>query len=250
MDYIRENDFLWELFNKTYRESQIISVVGAGGKTSVVTRLAKELLVRKTKAIVTTTTKMYEPKDWYFIDTPSYKSNVSSLEIEKNLSKIKTSLETNTVIWVGARTLNDKIMMISPEFLKRLVDLRIPIIIEADGAKRLPCKVPAAHEPFIIRETTLVIGVYGIDCVGKPIQQVCHRPELVAKLLEKSLNHVLTCEDLVQLVVSKSGLQKNVEPYMDFYFILNKIHTRLDLELAMKIGELLSQRGFYKFIIM
>ena len=40
-------------------------------------------------------------------------------------------------------------------------------MIEADGAKRLPLKVPGEWEPVIPDFTDLVVGVIGMDAVGR-----------------------------------------------------------------------------------
>ena len=53
--------------------------------------------------------------------------------------------------------------------MKKLMELaeQILVLIEADGARRLPLKVPAEHEPVIPEMTTHVLSVYGLDSIGK-----------------------------------------------------------------------------------
>ena len=46
------------------------------------------------------------------------------------------------------------------------------MLIEADGAKCLPLKVPAEHEPVILPETTHVLSLYGMDAVGGVMEKV------------------------------------------------------------------------------
>ena len=71
-------------------------------------------------------------------------------------------------------------------FLEQIWKMGIPVLIEADGARRLPLKVPAGHEPVIHPRTTHVLSVYGLDAVGAALKDVCFREELAEKLLNKS----------------------------------------------------------------
>lgn len=209
----------------------VISVVGAGGKTSVVTRLAQEYLKRGREAVVTTTTKMYENADWPILET------LSLPLFEKELKKYK-------VVWLGEKIAGHKIRGAAPEFLKAACLGKIPVIIEADGAKGMPCKAPAAHEPVIMDESTVVLGVLGIDGIGKEIRKICHRPEMAADVLQSSLSHKLNCEDYAKLALSSCGLRKQVTINMDFHLILNKIDGPKEFVLAKKICNILKEKGF------
>ena len=46
------------------------------------------------------------------------------------------------------------------------------VLVEADGAKELPCKVPEEWEPVIPKQTTQVVAVYGLDAIGKHLQKL------------------------------------------------------------------------------
>ena len=80
--------------------------------------------------------------------------------------------------------------------MKEITALADVILIEADGAKKCPLKVPASWEPVIWGQTDLVIAVAGMDAAGKPIQEVCHRPENVADFLGKEAEEKVTEEDI------------------------------------------------------
>ena len=57
---------LTELLDIDVNSKKIISVVGGGGKTSLIFRLAEELAEQGKKVIVTTTTHIaFEPEDVY-----------------------------------------------------------------------------------------------------------------------------------------------------------------------------------------
>src|SRR5262249_57693730 len=52
---------------------------------------------------------------------------------------------------------------------------------EADGSRMRPFKAPAAHEPVIPVETTLVVPVVSADVFGRPLDsEHVHRPDVVS----------------------------------------------------------------------
>ena len=59
---------------------------------------------------------------------------------------------------------------------EKLINLCDFLLIEADGARMHPLKVPANYEPVILKNTTMVVGVAGIDSLFKSINKICHRP--------------------------------------------------------------------------
>ena len=85
-----------------------------------------------------------------------------------------------------------KISALSEEKMKEITALADVILIEADGAKRYPLKVPASWEPVIWGQTDLVIAVAGLDPVGEPICKVCHRSNRVADFLGKEAEEKVT----------------------------------------------------------
>ena len=111
------------------------------------------------------------------------------------------------------------------------------VLIEGDGSKNLPLKAPKENEPVIIEETDLVIGLIGIDSLDKKIKDICHRPKLVSKLLEKNVDQNIEIEDLVKIATSKDALKKNVN--CRYKVIINKVDDEKYLEKCKKIATLL-----------
>ena len=84
------------------------------------------------------------------------------------------------------------------------------LLVEADGSRQKPVKVPAEHEPVLFSGTELVIGVLGMKSVGQRIKDVAHRPEDVAAFLQTDVEHRITREDLRKIAESPKGLKKGV----------------------------------------
>ena len=55
----------------------------------------------------------------------------------------------------------EKIRGLSEEEYRKLKTQCDVLLVEADGAKRKPLKVPAEHEPVIPEDTDMVIGIAG-----------------------------------------------------------------------------------------
>lgn len=115
------------------KNKDIISVAGAGGKTTTINLLAKELVDKQQKILVTTTTKMFKTKEMVIV--PSIKLIREKL-IKENLVITGKDFGTKITAWDN-------------EFLAKIIPLADITLIEADGAKRLPFKCPKNMNLYI-----------------------------------------------------------------------------------------------------
>ncbi|MFR2214105.1 MAG: selenium cofactor biosynthesis protein YqeC [Ruminococcus sp.] len=115
------------------------------------------------------------------------------------------------------------------------------MLIEADGAKRKPLKVPADWEPAIPDFADVVVSVIGLDCLGKPICETAHRAEYTSSFLEKSGS---TCyrRRHRKIATSVHGLYKNVD-HKVYRVYLNKADILPDSSPAEHIVEDLAKQG-------
>ena len=144
----------------------VTSVIGSGGKTSLLAALAREL----TGTVVLTTTTHILP----FPDVP--------LVTSANADDVRAALAGSRVICVGSQAeKNGK--LVTPELgIDALASLADYVLVEADGARRLPLKAHAPWEPVIPAcsvRTVLVLGASGLGC---PVREKVHRPELFCEL--------------------------------------------------------------------
>lgn len=187
---------LYEAIEWNPAEHRLISVVGAGGKTTIIETLADELSKRGYRVVITTTTHMRRP-DKKLFDS-------------ENMPELKPG----DTIYLGRACEENKITMPEDLSFSVLCKKADVILVEADGSRRKPLKVPAEHEPVIPKETDLVIGVLGLQSIGKAIEEAAHRIEDVSVFLKKDSGEIVTVEDLKNISFHKNGLLKNVEcPY-------------------------------------
>ena len=70
----------------------------------------------------------------------------------------------------------------------------------------------------------MVVGVIGLDCIGKKICDTSHRPDDVAGFLGKCTDEPVTWMDVWKIIRSEAGLQKGVDGRR-FLAYLNKADT-------------------------
>lgn len=181
---------IWEQLGLDMARHRMVALVGAGGKTSTLYALARQAADSGRTVVVTTTTHILRHPGLPLVEEPTPE-------------RLRAALEEHGVVTVGTVFRGDKLSGAgTPEELRRAADV---VLVEADGAKRLPLKAPAEYEPVIPPCADAVAAVAGMDAVGQAVGAVCHRPERVCALLGAGAEHVLTPEDVALLLASPQG---------------------------------------------
>lgn len=219
---------------------EMISLVGAGGKTTLMFRLAKELFLSRKNVVTTTTTKILEPTgeetNFLFID----------LDEEKIKDFVRHHLDQYHHITVACeRVGSGKLKGISPNLVKELWSLREieTIIIEADGAAGRPVKAPRDGEPVIPSNTTLVVAILGVDGMERELNEGnVFQPERVSKMTGIPMGERMKGEALALLVTHPEGLFKGAPSSSRVVVFLNKV----DIPSGVEKGRNISQKIFEK----
>lgn len=197
-------------------KSQLITLVGAGGKTSIMFELAREISSKGKSVLVTTTTAIFYPEN------NSY-DKILITDVE-NLDIIIP--ENGKICVLGSRVTNEnKLLGISKSFtdsiyINSIFDF---ILVEGDGSRRLPIKAPAEHEPVIPKHTSVTIGVVGLDSLGRRINNgSVHRPDIFCSITKMNMNDIIDDSCLVKLIFDPNGLFKSAPENSTRYLILNK----------------------------
>jgi len=225
--------FLTEALGIKARE--VISLVGAGGKTTLMFRLAKELFLNGKKVVTTTTTKILEP-------TPG---ETNSLFIDPDEEKIKDfvwrHLDQYHHITVALERLGSgKLKGVSPNLVNGLwsshgIDT---IIIEADGAAGRPVKAPRENEPVIPTNTTLVVAILGVDGMEMELnEENVFQPERVSKITGIPIGERLTDEAMAILMTHPEGIFKGTPSSSRVIAFLNKVDIPNGVVKAKSIGQ-------------
>lgn len=131
-----------------------------------------------------------------------------------------------------------KLKMPEIDWMRQAMELSDLVLIEADGSKLLPCKVPADHEPVLLPESDIVVAVLGLSALGRSLKECCFRLEKAKKLLLADENHLLTEKDMAAILLSNQGLRKDVGDRR-YIAVLNQCDDRIVRESAEQIGEIL-----------
>lgn len=183
---------------------RVISLVGGGGKTTLLFHLAEYFQAKGLRTAVITTTKIYRPD-----------------RVCKSPVQCEAAWASGEYAVCGQDAPGGKLTAPVPDLLEWLLEQSEILLVEADGARRMACKMPAEHEPVLLPQTDTVIGVMGLDVLGQPVGDVCFRPEKICEHLGCTMEHRLTPEDLTSILLSHSGTRKSVET-RHYYIVLNK----------------------------
>ena len=178
-------------------EHAVISVTGAGGKTSLIFAWARELAAAGKSVIITTTTHMYRPE-----------------HMEEDGIRIVVSDDPERP---------DKVMAPPADILDSLRETADVVLIEADGSRRMPLKWPAEWEPVIPDYTDYTVCVAGLSALGRRTSDVVYRAdELPDRLKRETVDMNL----IHAIISSRDGGQKGVRG--DFRVFMNQVDDDID----------------------
>lgn len=170
----------------------VTAIIGGGGKTTLMLTLA-QALSRQGRVIVTTSTRIFPPE---------------GIPVVFDRQEAENLLRQVPVVCLASPAERGKLGPPQWDF-ESLAALADYVLVEADGSKGLPLKAHAAHEPVIPAGSNQVICVVGADSFGKPVAQVCHRPELYAALIGGSPQTVVSPE-LAAEAIQKEGFAARI----------------------------------------
>ncbi len=189
---------MYQAFEVDLSKKQVIAVVGAGGKTTSINHLAKELVSLGKRVVITTTTHMFSPTECGVL--------------VEDKDQVLTMLDTKGFVVVGIPCEDEKMTKVSDAFFEWLRTISDYVLVEADGSKRLPIKVPDKHEPVLPVNTDLMIVVAGLSCLERSLQECCHRWGLAMEILNCQETSRIMPADVVKLL-SEGYCIKHSIPY-------------------------------------
>ena len=192
----------------------VIAVCGSGGKTTLVKSLAKKYANENKKVCITTTTHMWYDEDVKESLIVGIDANVAGADtissivgaklcepkhIALNELLSKNQIKSGRVYYIA--NVNNEKELITPlneSDYKTICEKFDYVIIEADGSRSMPMKVPRMKaigiiakdvegesfrnprmgelcEPAISSNTNEIIIVVGKEAIGREIGAVCHR---------------------------------------------------------------------------
>ena len=182
-----------------------VALVGAGGKTTALFRLAREL----SPCIVTTTTHLGA---WQASEADQH-IIIHKAEDVNLLEEIAFS----GIILVTGKKRGERFTSLSDESLKWLEQFSnyhsLPLLVEADGARQKALKAPKENEPVIPNFIKTVIVVAGLSGIGKSLnEENVYNAKDFSKFGEIKEGKKITAENLAKVLLHKNGGLKNIPP--------------------------------------
>ncbi|MGZ9235316.1 MAG: selenium cofactor biosynthesis protein YqeC, partial [Anaerolineales bacterium] len=198
--------------------SPCIAFIGAGGKTTAMFQLARQL---PPPVIVSATSHLgawqLDLADQHIIT-----------EKPAPLEELEHGLEG--VILVSGELDDDRTKPVNPDLLHWLQQFcgyhSIPLLIEADGSRGKPMKAWAEHEPPIPPFSELVVQVIGLASLGKPLNdENVHRPQIFSRLSGLRDGELITADSVVRVMSHAEGGLRNIPTTARKVVLLNQADT-------------------------
>ncbi len=208
-----EQNSITDALQLSLPDHAVISVVGAGGKTSLIFAWAHELAAAGKSVVITTTTHMYRPE-----------------RMEDGGIRIVVSDDPKRP---------DKVTAPPEGVLEGLRKTADVVFIEADGSRRMPLKWPGDREPVIPDYTDITVCVAGLSAVGKRTEEAVYRGDELPEAIKRDIVDVNLIH---KILASREGGQKGVRG--EFRIFLNQVDDDIDrLAAAYRLQQILGVFG-------
>jgi probable selenium-dependent hydroxylase accessory protein YqeC len=185
--------------------ARLAALCGAGGKTTLMFALAREMAARGERVLVSTTTK------------------IARCEGEG-------PWPPGVLVSHGGRTGDGRKLAGHPPALfdeLKLAGRFDRVLVEADGSAKRPLKAPAAHEPVVPATSDAVIVVAGLSGLGLPLREEhVFRSEIWAALSGTGLGSPVSAESLARVAVHGAGFAKGRPAGARLALFLNQADSR------------------------
>ena len=177
----------------------IIAVCGAGGKSTYIRKRAEQYAAEGKKTAVSTTTHIGCPA--FFLRCGAYGTDAAGGSGRTECAEISCQIyqmasEHNPKISydiIGMPVMDDsgngsvqKLSFPGEELYRRMCRAYDVILLEADGSRHYPIKIPAFYEPVIPENADEIVIVMGLQAVGRKFGTVCQRAELLLNRHERA----------------------------------------------------------------
>lgn len=226
---------------------EVLALVGAGGKTTALFRIADELRGQGAGPVITTTTRIYVP-----LPSPVLELVIEPLRGGAGAAVARVLARGRTPVVAVATTPDGKLAGIDADWTGDLIAATgaTHVLVEADGAARRSLKAPQLGEPVIPAVATLVVGVVGIDALGATVAGASHRPELVAALTGLRGDDELDVRAIAKVMLDPArGVMRGAPDAARRVVLINKVDDESRLRDARALARELIARGAKRVVI-
>lgn len=209
--------------------ARVISICGAGGKTSLMAALVREMSAGGERVLATTTTRMA---------TVEAEGPWCPREIGRPEHLLASDRPGAILAYRAVDRERGKLIGLAPEIIDDIARAGgfARIIVEADGARHRPLKAPGPNEPVFPGATAAVVMVVGASGIGKPLDEDnVFRPEIWSALTGLSATRPVTPESVARMVVHPDGLGRGAPARARRVLFVNQADTQQRCEAAAQV---------------
>ncbi len=210
---------MYRPFDDFMPAARCVSVIGSGGKTTLLRHLSEKL---DGTVILTTSTHIYP-----FPGVPLAGSG--------SLDEIRSILSEHRVVCAGTPQPTGKLTAPAVPF-EDLLAVADYVLIEADGAAGRPLKAHRPWEPVVPACSGLTVCVVGASGLGRPASAACHCPELFCEIAGSTPEMPVRAEHVARVL--------NREDLADCCLV-NQVDALPDPSLARRLCDLITVDAFY-----
>lgn len=242
-----EKETITEALQLEIPDHTVISLTGAGGKTSLMCAWARELASSGRNTVITTTTHMLHPDHVKGSVSHPYSgisiiySDPTKPEPDNALrSEISGKLEKDRLVMIASPDPErpEKVMSPPEWLLEHMYETADAVLIEADGSRGKPLKWPAPWEPVIPERTDITVCVGGLSALGGVTEDMMYGTEYIP---DPYLRETVDEQFMSAVLSSADGGQKCARG--DFRVFMNQADSEDLLRSAAKMQMLFAVRG-------
>ena len=228
---------IWSEVLEEMKLPRIVTLVGGGGKTTLLHLLQEVCRAESWSAVATSTTKLSgAPAPW---------NGHCAIADEADLLAAALRSEADVLVAAGGLLPSGKANGLPVKWIERAAK-KAPqcfFLVEGDGSAGLPLKGHLEHEPVVCPSSRLVVCVVGLDALGCPLdEKSAHRPQLVSALSGLRQSGVITPQALAALLLHPYGWLRACPKESQVLVYLNKTDRAAE-ESSELLADLLRQEG-------
>jgi probable selenium-dependent hydroxylase accessory protein YqeC len=216
------------------KPSQCVSVMGAGGKSTLMNRLADEFIVLGCTVVLTSTTNYHRPR------TLQSDQILLTREVPAWPEKLGALARRWNRLVVLHHELGDAMVKGIDVAAVRTIHEHIPeavVIVKTDGARKRWFKAPNQSEPVVPPWSQLCITVVNREILGQPLTDaLVHRPERVAELTGLNLGDPITPQAVGTVLTHPDTYAPKIPAGARRAIYISHVRTAVDVEHAKMIA--------------
>ena len=219
------------------QSGESISFSGAGGKTTALFTLAREL----PDPVLVTTTTHFSVEQLKLADNIRFSSQVQDAESFVN------SLSPGITVLAGEEVNDQRVSGPSLHVLDQIYQHTRSagrnLLIETDGSRQRPLKAPASYEPVIPQFIDHAVVVVGLSALGRPFSsRYVHRIEEFTRITSLSEGEEIPLEAITQVLTHPNGGLRGIPDNARRICLINQADNEMLQASAKRIaGSLLTE---------